>query len=192
MRNIVNVSLIITSAIWCRPEGLSIILEFHITAEEAQECEINLHLYEYYCTSSSYSLAKSKTDVSLMRAVVWKHANFNFNTNVNFVYKWRRRRRRRQTIMYLKTFVQTTIWINLLAIAFTSLLCVCHRTGIVHPKMKIMSLITEPHVIPRPLFIFWTQIKIFLMKSKSFLTLHRQQCNWNVPRPRNVVRTSVK
>ncbi len=59
MRHIMSVSLIITSAFWCCPEGLSIILEFHITADEAQECEINLHLYEYYCTSPTYSLAKS-------------------------------------------------------------------------------------------------------------------------------------
>ncbi len=41
--------------------------------------------------------------------------------------------------------------------------------------MKIMSLITHPHVIPRPSFIFWTQIKIFLMNSENFLTLYRQQ-----------------
>ncbi len=34
----------------------------------------------------------------------------------------------------------------------------------------------------RPSFIFGTQIKIFLMKSKSFLTLHRRQHTWNVPR----------
>ncbi len=34
--------------------------------------------------------------------------------------------------------------------------------------------------------------RCFLMKSKSSLTLHRQQCNWNVPRPRNIVRTSGK
>ncbi len=44
----------------------------------------------------------------------------------------------------------------------------------------------------RPSFIVRTQIKIFLMKSESFLTLHKQQCNWNFPRPRNVIRTSVK
>ncbi len=51
--------------------------------------------------------------------------------------------------------------------------------GIVHPKMKLMLLIIHPHVIPntRPSFIFRTQIKIFLMKSESFLILHRQQCN---------------
>ncbi len=30
----------------------------------------------------------------------------------------------------------------------------------------------------RPSFIFRTQIKIFLMTSESFLTLHRQQHNW--------------
>ncbi len=32
----------------------------------------------------------------------------------------------------------------------------------------------------RPLFIFRSQIKIFLMKSESFLALHRQQWNWHV------------
>ncbi len=44
----------------------------------------------------------------------------------------------------------------------------------------------------RPSFIFRTQIKMFLMKSERYLILHRQQCNWNVPRSRNVVNTSVK
>ncbi len=44
----------------------------------------------------------------------------------------------------------------------------------------------------RPSFIFGTQIKIFLIKSKSSLTLHRQQHNWNVPRSRNIARTSVR
>ncbi len=46
---------------------------------------------------------------------------------------------------------------------------------IVHPKMQILSLITHSHVVPRRSFLFGTQIKIFLMKSESFLTLHRQQ-----------------
>ncbi len=65
--------------------------------------------------------------------------------------------------------------------------------GLVHPKMKILSLITHRHVKPvRLSFIFGTQIKIFLMKSKSSLTLHRQQRNCNVPSPRNVARTSIK
>ncbi len=41
-------------------------------------------------------------------------------------------------------------------------------------------------------FIFGTQITIFLIKSESSLTLRRQQCSCNVPRSRNVVRTSVK
>jgi len=43
--------------------------------------------------------------------------------------------------------------------------------------MKILSLITHPHVVPNPvrlLFIFRTQMKIFLMKSESFLSLHWQ------------------
>jgi len=47
----------------------------------------------------------------------------------------------------------------------------------VHRKMKILSLITHPHVVPNPvrlLFIFRTQMKIFLMKSESFLSLHWQ------------------
>ncbi len=48
----------------------------------------------------------------------------------------------------------------------------------------MLSLITHPHVIPtyKPLFIFGTQI-MFLMKSESFLTLHRQQCNYQVQGP---------
>ncbi len=38
--------------------------------------------------------------------------------------------------------------------------------------MKILSLITHPHVVPwKSFFIFGTQIKIFLMKTESFLTL---------------------
>jgi len=40
--------------------------------------------------------------------------------------------------------------------------------GLVHPKMKILSLITHPHhrsTPVRPSFILETQIKIFLMKS---------------------------
>ncbi len=66
--------------------------------------------------------------------------------------------------------------------------------GVVHPKMKILSLITQLHVISKPLspsFIFGAQIKMVLIKSESSLTLHRQERNWNVPRPRNIVRTSV-
>ncbi len=36
--------------------------------------------------------------------------------------------------------------------------------GIVHPKMKILSLITHPQVVPKPkTFIFVTQIKIFFV-----------------------------
>ncbi len=41
--------------------------------------------------------------------------------------------------------------------------------------MQILTLITHSHVVPRRSFLFGTQIKIFLMKSESFLTLHRQQ-----------------
>ncbi len=55
--------------------------------------------------------------------------------------------------------------------------------GIVHSKMKVLSLSTHTYVVPntvRPWFIFGTQIKIFLMKSESFLTLHRQQRNWHI------------
>ncbi len=54
--------------------------------------------------------------------------------------------------------------------------------GIVHTKMKILSLITHPYVVQthKTFIHLHTQIKIFLMKSESFLTLHRQQRNWNV------------
>ncbi len=56
---------------------------------------------------------------------------------------------------------------------------------IVYTKMKILSLITHPCCSKpvRPLFIFGMQIKVFLMKSESFLTLHRQQHNWHVQGP---------
>ncbi len=40
--------------------------------------------------------------------------------------------------------------------------------GIVHPKIKILSLFAHPHVISKPVrppFIFETQIKIFFIKS---------------------------
>ncbi len=33
-------------------------------------------------------------------------------------------------------------------------------------------------------FIFRTQINIFFMKSERFLTLHRQQRNWNIQGPK--------
>ncbi len=67
--------------------------------------------------------------------------------------------------------------------------------GIVHPKNENSVINYSPscrsrHV--RPSFIFRTQFKMFLMKSQSYLTLHRQQRNWTVPRSRNIVYTSVK
>ncbi len=54
--------------------------------------------------------------------------------------------------------------------------------GLVHPKMNILSLLCRSKPV-RHLFIFRTRIKIFLMKSKSFLALHRQQRNWHVQGP---------
>ncbi len=44
----------------------------------------------------------------------------------------------------------------------------------------------------RKTFIFRTQIKICMMKCENSLTLHRLQHNCNIPRSRNVARTSVK
>ncbi len=43
------------------------------------------------------------------------------------------------------------------------------------PKINYSPLCHSKPV--RSSFIFGTQFKIFLMKSKSFLTLHREQCN---------------
>ncbi len=79
------------------------------------------------------------------------------------------------------------------------LICITYRLlhvfkGLVHPKMKNLSLITSPSCCSKPVrpsFIFRTQMKMFLKKSESYLTLHRQQHNWNVPRSRNL-NTSVK
>jgi len=45
-------------------------------------------------------------------------------------------------------------------------------------KRKILSFITRPRAVPRLLFIFGEQMKIFLMKSERFLSLHWQLCNY--------------
>jgi len=45
--------------------------------------------------------------------------------------------------------------------------------GLVHPKMKIKSLITHPHAVPtpvRPLLVFGTQMKIFLIQFERWIT----------------------
>jgi len=41
--------------------------------------------------------------------------------------------------------------------------------GLVHPKMKILSLITHPNVVLTLLFNFGTWLEILLIKSESFL-----------------------
>jgi len=41
--------------------------------------------------------------------------------------------------------------------------------GLVHPKLKVLSVITHPPVVPT-LQDFRTQIKIFLIKSESWIT----------------------
>ncbi len=54
--------------------------------------------------------------------------------------------------------------------------------GLVHPKWKFCQLLLTlmSFRTVRPSFIFGIQMKIFLMKSESFLTIHRQQSNWHV------------
>jgi len=42
--------------------------------------------------------------------------------------------------------------------------------GLVHPKMKIKSLITYPHAVPTLVCVFGTQMKIFLIKFKRWIT----------------------
>ncbi len=51
--------------------------------------------------------------------------------------------------------------------------------------MKILWLINHSKLS----FIFRTQIKIFLMKSESFLTLHRQQCKYQIQDPEKTLLT---
>ncbi len=57
--------------------------------------------------------------------------------------------------------------------------------GIVNLKIKIFINYSPSSCSKheRYLFIFWTQIKIFLMKSEGFLTLHRQQHNYHIQIP---------
>ncbi len=54
-----------------------------------------------------------------------------------------------------------------------------------YPTWRVSSPHNENYVIKyshsclsKPSFIFGTQIKIFLLKLESYLTLHRQQSNW--------------
>ncbi len=69
--------------------------------------------------------------------------------------------------------------------------------GLVHPKIKIQSLITHYSKLitrskpVRPPFIFRTQIKIF-NEIREFSDSPQTATQLNVPIPRNVVRTSVK
>ncbi len=63
--------------------------------------------------------------------------------------------------------------------------------GLVHPQNENYVINYSPSCRSKPVrpsFIFRTQIKIFMMKCESFLTLHRPQHNCNVPRSRNVAR----
>ncbi len=64
--------------------------------------------------------------------------------------------------------------------------------GVVHPKIVINYSPSCHSKLVRPSFIFGTQIKIFLMKSERFLSLHI----WTAmqltrSRPRKVVRTYI-
>ncbi len=52
--------------------------------------------------------------------------------------------------------------------------------------MKIQFLITHPHVFPNPYDFHSSsehKLRYFLMKSESFLTLNRQQRNYQVQGP---------
>ncbi len=57
--------------------------------------------------------------------------------------------------------------------------------GIVHPEIKIISLIAHPYVIPNQQDLCSSsehKLRYFLMKSESFRTLQRQQRNYGVER----------
>ncbi len=61
--------------------------------------------------------------------------------------------------------------------------------------MKILSLITHPHAIPNPSDLRSSsehKLRYFWLNQRALWPSHRQQHNCNVPRSRNVVRTSVK
>ncbi len=58
--------------------------------------------------------------------------------------------------------------------------------AIVHPKMKMLSLITHPHVVPNPLDLLSFsehKLRYLLIKFESFLTLHRLQENYHIQSP---------
>ncbi len=54
--------------------------------------------------------------------------------------------------------------------------------GIVHPKMKILSLITHPHVVPNPLDLRSSsehKLRYFWCIPRSLWPSHRQQGSWH-------------
>ncbi len=68
--------------------------------------------------------------------------------------------------LFIHSFIHCKL-ICMFPLTLLSSVCLaCLVKGIVHPKVKLMSLITQPHVSCsksiRPSFIFGTQIKIFL------------------------------
>ncbi len=126
-------------------------------------------------------------------------------TNLELPHKYKLTKKR--TIMHdLDIIMVDSLMLSRYVICHALLLflCICFHEvteeknpikSIAYPKMRILSLITQPHVIPNPLrlaFVFGTQIKILLMKSMSFLTLHREATLLTCSRPRKVVRTSFK
>ncbi len=55
---------------------------------------------------------------------------------------------------------------------------------VAHGKMKILSLITHPRLIPNLTFVhFWNTNLCIVVISESFLTLHRQQHNYHIHGP---------
>lgn len=58
--------------------------------------------------------------------------------------------------------------------------------GLVLSKMFNLSLITHPYVVPKPLIIFQRQIKVFLIKSQSFLDSPQTATQLTRSRPRGL------
>ncbi len=65
-------------------------------------------------------------------------------------------------------------------VSFSTFFCELFFKGLVHPKIKILSLITLILYQTRKTFVHLWNTNIFLMKSKSSLTLHRQQQNYQI------------
>ncbi len=108
------------------------------------------------------------------------------------IWCWARLFSQHQTVLFMAAqwtmnhviiVASTVLWIHVFALSMRVLPSALNSS----PKNENSVINYSPSCLSKPVrpsFIFRTQIKIFLMKSESFLTLNRQQRNYHVQGPK--------